>query len=541
MAKYIFVTGGVISGIGKGIASSSIALILKSMGYKVTIKKLDPYLNVDPGTISPVQHGEVFVTNDGQECDMDLGHYERFTNIEMSSFNSITAGKIYEKLIQNERDGKYLGSTVQVIPHVTDLIKEFIMSKDKDYDIIICEIGGTVGDIEAMPFIEAARQIKLKMQNNSIFVHLTYIPYLGNVKELKTKPTQHSVSNLMSVGIVPNIIICRSEARLDKNSITKISQFCNVKEENVIEGNNVKIIYEVPLTYLKQGLDKKIARELGIKYIKPQVSEYEKRVAVAKDEAKKQITIMIAGKYSTTESYKSLNEAIEHSSYFNNVLVKMKWVNTKEFDHKEITKDMFEGIDGIIVPGGFGYEGAEGKIKIINYARINNIPLLGICLGLQLMIIEYARNVLKISDASSSEFKPNGKNNVIDLMTNFIKDGVKVKIDSNTQLGATMRLGSYEAKVMPKTLMSKIYDKKRVQERHRHRYEVNNKYVDRLINSGMTISAISTEKNLVEAVEVTSNKFFFSVQYHPELKSKFMDSHPIFNYLLKICAENKKS
>lgn len=538
MTKIFFITGGVVSGIGKGISTASIGLIFKQMGYNVMIKKLDPYLNVDPGTMSPSQHGEVFVTNDGIECDMDLGHYERFTGIETTKDSNITAGKIYQMLLENERKGKYLGATVQTIPHVTNLIKDFILKKKENYDIILCEIGGTVGDIEALPFFEAARQVKQKFRGNVAFIHLTYIPYLEAAKEIKTKPTQHSVKELMSIGIVPDVLICRSSVKIGKENKKKIALFCNVEEQSVIEALDVPNIYSIPLFYVEQGLHLELAKAVDLPMKNPDLSEFEAMLTKS-HVFKKSIRILIAGKYATKESYKSLFEAINHAGIATEAKIEISWINTKKYDKEEIGDEIFKGIDAVIIPGGFGAEGAEGKIKIIQQAREKDIPLLGICYGLQLMVIEFARNVLGIKNAASEEFEIENSQNIIGLITNFEKDGKLETRSQNSDMGGTMRLGSYKGTLVENTLASKIYNSNSFSERHRHRYEIDMKYRTKFEEKGFIFSGISSDGKLPEIGEISALKFFLGVQFHPELKSQFLKPHPLFVNLAKKALEGK--
>jgi CTP synthase len=532
MTKVFFVTGGVVSGIGKGITTASIALIFKQMGYSVMIKKLDPYLNVDPGTISPSQHGEVFVTDDGVECDMDLGHYERFTGIISTKDSNITSGKIYQTLLENERKGKYLGATVQTIPHVTNLIKDFILKKKENYDIILCEIGGTVGDIEALPFFEAARQIKQKMKGDVAFIHLTYIPYLESAREIKTKPTQHSVKELMSIGIVPDALICRSSIKIGKENKKKISAFCNVEEEAVIEALDVPNIYNIPILYSQQGLHLELLKAVNLPMQNPDLTLFEDVICKA-NAAKKHIKILIAGKYSTKESYKSLYEAINHASIPNDIKVDVIWLNTKKYDEIEPASDTFEGVNAIIIPGGFGIEGVEGKMKVIKHARENNIPILGICYGMQLMCIEFARNVLGIKNASSEEFEIENAKNIVGLMTSFEKNG-KLEIRSKTSdMGGTMRLGAYKAVLKEGSLAFKCYNHNTIFERHRHRYEIDIFYKNQFEENGLIFSGLSEDEKLPEICEIPKLDFFLGVQFHPELKSQILNPHPIFVGLIK--------
>lgn len=538
MTHILFITGGVVSGIGKGITTASIGLIFKQMGYSVMIKKLDPYLNVDPGTIAPSQHGEVFVTEDGMECDMDLGHYERFTGIETTKDSNITSGKIYRTLLENERKGKYLGATVQTIPHVTNLITDFILKKKESYDIILCEIGGTVGDIEALPFFEAARQIKRKYKNSAAFVHLTYIPYLEAAKEIKTKPTQHSAKELMSIGIVPDIIICRSSVKIGKENKKKIAMFCNVEETAVIEALDVSNIYSIPLLYVEQGLHTELLRALDLPQAKPDLKQLEEIIEKA-NSAKRSIKVLIAGKYATKESYKSLFEAINHAGIYNSVKIDIVWVNTKKYDTEEISDSLTKDIDAIIIPGGFGEGGVEGKIRFIKYARENNIPTLGICYGLQLMVIEFARNVLDIKNATSEEFFKDGGELLVGLMASFEKNGKLELRTKNSDMGESMRLGSYKALIKEDSLAFKCYNTTIIHERHRHRYEIDISYKKQFAENGFVFSGVSSDGKLPEIGEVTGLDFFLGVQFHPELKSKLFAPHPLFLHLIQKAVQRR--
>jgi CTP synthase len=537
MTKIFFITGGVVSGIGKGITTASVALIFKQMGYNVMIKKLDPYLNVDPGTMSPSQHGEVFVTDDGVESDMDLGHYERFTGLISNRDSNITAGKIYQTLLENERKGKYLGATVQTIPHVTNLIKDFMLKKKDNYDIILCEIGGTVGDIEALPFFEAARQVKQKFKDKVAFIHVTYVPYLEGAKEIKTKPTQHSVKELMSIGIVPDVLICRSSVKLGKENKRKIALFCNVEEQAVIEALDVSNIYSIPLLYAEQGLHKELLKAVNLEEKELDLTQFESLVRKS-NAFKKSVKLLIAGKYSGKESYKSLFEAINHAGMANDTKVDIAWVNTKKYDDAEISTDTFEGVNAIIIPGGFGIDGVAGKMQIIKYARENNIPILGICYGMQLMVIEFAKNVLGIKNASSEEFEVEGGENIVGLITTFEKDG-KIEIRNKTSdLGGTMRLGAYKAILKEGSLVSRCYGDLVAFERHRHRYEIDISYKEKMAEKGLIFSGISEDNTLPEICEITNLKFFLGVQFHPELKSQILKPHPIFINLIKEALAN---
>ena len=534
--KHIFITGGVVSSLGKGIASSSIGYLLKRLGYEVTIQKFDPYLNVDPGTMSPFQHGEVFVTDDGSETDLDLGHYERFLDKPLSQKSNCTAGQIYDTVITNERKGKYLGKTVQVIPHITNEIKKKIVCLDKDSDIVITEIGGTVGDIESLPFLEAIRQFRLNYgAENCFFIHLTLIPYIAAAGESKTKPTQHSVIKMREIGIQPDMLICRSEKKITKEMISKISLFTNVPEQSVIAALDTSCIYEIPSLFYKQNVHKIICDYFEIPFSKIDFTKWNKMVNSYKN-PKKEVTIALCGKYVRhQDAYKSVVESLIHSGMYFSAKVKIKNIDTdKVFSNNQLNtnelKSLLNGIDGVLVPGGFGVRGIEGKISIIKYVRENNIPFLGICVGLQCAVIEFARNVLKFKDANSSEFNQDTKYPVIDLMA----EQKKIK-----NMGGTMRLGVYLCKLKPNSLARKIYDKNQVSERHRHRYEFNNDYQNDFEKNGMKFSGIYPKKNLVEIVEIPENKFFIGVQFHPEFKSRPLNPHPIFRDFVKASLKNK--
>ncbi len=534
MVRFIFVTGGVVSSLGKGIATASIGAILKSMGYSVSLKKLDPYLNIDPGTMNPSEHGEVFVTEDGAECDLDLGHYERFTQITTTKENNITSGKIYQTLIQNERQGKYLGKTVQTIPHVTDLISQFIINNPKRSDFIICEVGGTVGDIEALPFFETIRQIRQKYKNKTMLVHLTYVPYLATSKEIKTKPTQHSVKELMSIGLAPDALLCRSSLHIGKENKRKIALFCNVEQDAVFEGLDVKSIYEIPPLYIEQNMHGVIMQHFGIEEFPiPNLEHFknysQKLIQVKKE--KQKVTIAVIGKYTNhADSYKSICESLEHACVSLEKYAEIVWIDSEEFTHKEPTIEDLKGASCVIIPGGFGVRGIEGKIKWAKFLRENNIPTLGICLGMQVMVAEFARNVLGIADATSAEWSNTGTK-IIDIIEQFEKDGKLEKRSHTTELGGTMRLGSYTTYITNKsTLAYKIYGEK-CTERHRHRYEVDITYKEKFQQHGMLFSVISTD-NLPEIVEITNNQFFIGVQFHPEFKSVFNKVSPLFKALI---------
>ena len=540
MARYIFVTGGVVSSLGKGLASASLASLLQHHGYKVRIRKLDPYLNVDPGTMSPYQHGEVYVTDDGAETDLDLGHYERFTGVTSKQSDNITSGRVYQKIINKERKGEYLGATVQVIPHVTNEIKAFISNDIHDEDFVICEIGGTIGDIESLPFIEAIRQFHNDNDRlNSLFLHVTLVPYIDSSGELKTKPTQHSVKELRSLGIQPNILLCRSDREIPKEERKKIGLFCNVSQDCVIQAINADTIYEVPMNLKNEGLDKRVLDyfQLESKNIDLKMwSQVSKHVL----EPDGEVTIGIVGKYTgLADAYKSLNEALSHGGIFNNVKVHLKWVESEELNESNI-REKLTGCHGILVPGGFGERGAEGKILAINYARTANIPYFGICFGMQLAVIEMARNILGIKDANSSEFS-NCSNSIVGLMTEWSNSQNKIeKRSENSDLGGTMRLGAYKAKLKKGSKVHDIYQSENITERHRHRYEVNNKFEDQFEKEGVFFSGYSPDGLLPETVEIKDHPWFIGVQFHPELKSKPFDPHPLFKSFINAAKLNSR-
>ena len=540
MARYIFVTGGVVSSLGKGLASASLASLLQHHGYKVRIRKLDPYLNVDPGTMSPYQHGEVYVTDDGAETDLDLGHYERFTGVTSKQSDNITSGRVYQKIINKERKGEYLGATVQVIPHVTNEIKAFISNDIHDEDFVICEIGGTIGDIESLPFIEAIRQFHNDNDRlNSLFLHVTLVPYIDSSGELKTKPTQHSVKELRSLGIQPNILLCRSDREIPKEERKKIGLFCNVSQDCVIQAINADTIYEVPMNLKNEGLDKRVLDYFQLKSKKIDLkmwSQVSKHVL----EPDGEVTIGIVGKYTgLADAYKSLNEALSHGGIFNNVKVHLKWVESEELNESNI-REKLTGCHGILVPGGFGERGAEGKILAINYARTANIPYFGICFGMQLAVIEMARNILGIKDANSSEFS-NCSNSIVGLMTEWSNSQNKIeKRSENSDLGGTMRLGAYKAKLKKGSKVHDIYQSENITERHRHRYEVNNKFEDQFEKEGVLFSGYSPDGLLPETVEIKDHPWFIGVQFHPELKSKPFDPHPLFKSFINAAKLNSR-
>ena len=525
MTKYIFVTGGVVSGLGKGITSASLGNLLKSRGLSVVNQKLDPYINVDPDTMNPFQHGEVFVTEDGATTDLDLGHYERFTGVNLRKDANVTTGSIYRKVIERERKGDYLGATVQVIPHITDEIKRRIKGISNDVDVQITEIGGTVGDIEILPFLEAARQIRKEFgQENVMFVHVTLVPFIGPSTELKTKPTQHSVSMLRSYGISPDLIVLRSDRDLTDEIKSKVSLFCDVDLQNVINAPDLNDIYDVPLKMLDEGLDTAVDKRLNLNTPEPDLTKWKSMMSLKKG-VTKNVNIAILGKYfGLPDSYMSVVEALKHACLQNKVILNLHWIDADNFDIEELSS-----LDGVVVPGGFGYRGIEGKISAIEFIRKNNIPFLGICLGLQCAVIEFARNVCGISDANSSEFSKNSKNPVIDILPNqnLEKDDI----------GASMRLGTYPCKVISDTHAQEIYGNEIVYERHRHRYEVNNKYRKDLEDSGLVFSGVSPDDDLVEMIELKDHPFFVASQFHPEFKSRPWDPAPMFNSFIKASKE----
>ncbi len=537
MARYVFVTGGVVSSLGKGLSSASLASLLQLRGFKVRVRKLDPYLNVDPGTMNPFQHGEVFVTDDGAETDLDIGHYERFTGISATQSDNITTGGIYSDIIQKERRGDYLGGTVQVVPHVTDRIKKFISQDVKNEDFIICEIGGTVGDIESLPFLEAIRQFSNDVgKKNSLFIHLTLVPYLKASGELKTKPTQHSVKELRSLGIQPDIIICRSEREIPKIERKKISLFCNVSIDNVIETVDVKTIYEAPISFHKEKLDDRVLSYFKIKSKKkPDLSKW-KNITSRVLNPKRDVNIGIIGKYvDLKDAYKSLDEALIHGGISNNMKVNLKRIDSENLKPDNI-KPLLKDVTGVLIPGGFGKRGTEGKIAAIKYARLNHIPFFGICFGMQMAVIEAARNLLNIKNASTSEFG-NNCTPVVGLLEEWQKGKKKIK-GTEKNLGGTMRLGLYDAVLKNNSLIYKIYSEKKIKERHRHRYEVNIKYKDDFEKKGLIFSALSPDGTLPEIIELKDHPWFVGVQFHPEFRSRPFTPHPLFTSFIKAASTN---
>ena len=532
MTRFIFITGGVVSSLGKGLASAALGALLQARGYKVCLRKLDPYLNVDPGTMSPYQHGEVYVTDDGAETDLDLGHYERFTGVPARRSDSVTTGRIYSNVLAKERRGDYLGATVQVIPHVTDAIKEFVQAETDGEDFVLCEIGGTVGDIESLPFLEAIRQIgNERGREQTLFVHLTLVPYIRSAGELKTKPTQHSVKELQSLGIQPDIVVCRSEMEIPAESRRKIALFCNVKAENVVQALDVDTIYQVPVAYHEQGLDTQVIRHFGLPEKEPDLARW-KGVVHRVRQPEGEVSIAVVGKYmNLRDSYKSLAEALTHGGIANNVRVKLDWIDSVVFEQEDAVQHL-EHVHGILVPGGFGERGTEGKISAAQFARERNVPYFGICFGMQMAVIEATRHLVGIKNASSTEFGPTSEP-VVGLLTEWIRGNEVERRNAEDDLGGTMRLGAYEARLAEGSRVAEIYGSTRIRERHRHRYEVNPAYVGRLEAEGMRFSGMSPDGTLPEIIEIPEHPWFIGVQYHPELKSTPFEPHPLFTSFVK--------
>ena len=528
MTRFIFITGGVVSSLGKGLCSASLGALLQARGYKVRLRKLDPYLNVDPGTMSPYQHGEVYVMDDGAETDLDLGHYERFTGVPSRQTDSVTTGRIYSTVIAKERRGDYLGGTVQVIPHVTDAIKEFIQADITDEDFILCEIGGTVGDIESLPFLEAIRQLGNELgDERTLFMHLTLVPFISAAGELKTKPTQHSVKELLGLGIQPDILMCRIDRPLPSSDRRKIALFCNVREDAVIPAMDVDTIYQVPISYHDEGLDREVCRHFKLPIDKePDLQRwYDIVERVRRPEG--EVTIAIVGKYvQLKDAYKSLSEALEHGGIANNVKVKLDWIDSEIFEREDVAQHL-EHVQGILVPGGFGERGAEGKIQAAKFARERDVPYFGICFGMQMAVIEAARNIFGLTDASTTEFGPT-KTPVVGLMTEWVRGNEVQKRAEGGDKGGTMRLGAYPCALKPGSKVAAIYNAKSISERHRHRYEVNINYKSELEKAGMTFCGMSPDGVLPEMVEYADHPWFIGVQFHPELKSKPHEPHPLF-------------
>jgi CTP synthase len=542
ITKYIFVTGGVLSSLGKGLASAAIGMLLESRGLTVTIQKLDPYINVDPGTMNPFQHGEVFVTDDGAETDLDLGHYERFTNAKLGKNNNFTTGKIYDQVITKERRGEYLGGTVQVIPHITDEIKQAIYLVSHDTDVVIVEIGGTIGDIESLPFLEAIRQFKTDAgANNVIYIHLTLVPYIKTACEVKTKPTQHSVKELRSIGIQPDILLCRTESLLTKDIKNKIALFCNVGPDAVFTAKDVDCIYDVPIVYNEEGLGDMILKKLSMWARAPRIDGWLEMVERLKN-PRHNVTIAIVGKYvDLTESYKSLNEALTHGGISNETKVNLKFVDSSSLT-KENVADVLSKVDGVLVPGGFGSRGIEGKILAAGFARENKVPFFGICLGMQMAVIDIARNLAGLEDANSEEFDIDTPYPVIYLMKEWVDEqtGKVEKRDETSDKGGTMRLGAYPCLLAENTFAMNAYKTENISERHRHRFEFNNEYKEKLVEAGLLISGTSPDHDLVEIVELKDHPWFLGCQFHPEFKSKPMAPHPLFKAFIKAALKNKK-
>jgi CTP synthase len=533
MTRFIFITGGVVSSLGKGLASAALGAVLQARGYKVRLRKLDPYLNVDPGTMSPYQHGECYVTDDGAETDLDLGHYERFTGVPSRQSDNITTGRIYSNIIAKERRGDFLGATVQVIPHVTDAIKEFVTADLGDADFLLCEVGGTVGDIESLPFLEAIRQLGNELgRERACFVHLTLVPWIASAGELKTKPTQHSVQQLQSVGIRCDILLCRSEHDIPASARKKIALFCNLREEAVIPALNARSIYEVPIQYHREGFDHEVLRHFGLPQPEPDLgrwTEIVRRVTQPEGE----VEIAIVGKYtSLLDAYKSLNEALAHGGIANSVRVKLNWIESETFEGDNPNFDALDGAHAILVPGGFGERGAEGKIRAVRYAREKKVPYFGICFGMQMACIEAARTLCGIEKASTTEFGPT-PDPVVGLLTEWVRGNSLEKRGVGDNMGGTMRLGAYDCDLAKGSIVADIYGKSRIQERHRHRYEVNVNYKPMLEKAGLRFSGMSPDGELPEIVEIPDHPWFVGVQFHPELKSKPFDPHPLFTSFVK--------
>jgi CTP synthase len=539
MTRFIFITGGVVSSLGKGLASAALGALLQARGFTVRLRKLDPYINVDPGTMSPYQHGEVYVTDDGAETDLDLGHYERFTGVASRQSDNITTGRIYSDVIARERRGDYLGATIQVIPHITDAIREFITSDITDEDFVLCEIGGTVGDIEGLPFLEAIRQVRNELgRERTMFVHLTLVPYIPSAGELKTKPTQHSVKELLNVGIQPDLLLCRADREIPEAERRKIALFCNVREEAVIPALDVSTIYGVPVSYHKEGLDEQVCRHFGLDSPAPDLSrwiEIQDRVMGPEGE----VQIAIVGKYTgLADAYKSLAEALDHGGIANNVKVNMNWIDSEIFESDDAVEQL-NGVNGILVPGGFGERGAEGKVSAVRFARERLIPYFGICFGMQMAVIEAARNLAGIKGANSTEFGPCDKP-VVGLMTEWMQGNELQSRADGGDLGGTMRLGAYDCTLADKSRVRDVYGKAAISERHRHRYEVNTNYKDDLEEAGMWFSGMSPDGLLPEIVEIPDHPWFIGVQFHPELKSKPFEPHPLFTSFINAAVDQSR-
>jgi len=539
MTRFIFITGGVVSSLGKGLSAAALGALLQARGYKVRLRKFDPYINVDPGTMSPYQHGEVYVTDDGAETDLDLGHYERFTGVPSRKSDSQTTGRIYSTVISRERRGEYLGATVQVIPHVTDAIKEAMQADIGDADFVLCEVGGTVGDIESLPFLEAIRQLGNELgRERALYVHLTLVPYIPSAGELKSKPTQHSVKELLGLGIQPDILLCRCDREIPESARKKIALFCNLREERVIPALDVDTIYNVPVAYHSFGFDREVCKHFGLDARDPDLGRWTRIVErIRKPEGA--VTIAVVGKYThLPDSYKSLAEALAHGGIANNVGVKLNWLDSEIFEQEDAVSHL-EGVNGILVPGGFGERGTEGKIEAARFARERKVPYFGICFGMQMAVIEAARHLAGLNGAGSTEFGPCAEP-VIGLMTEWMKGSQLEKRQANGDLGGTMRLGAYVAKLSPGSRVAQIYGKTEISERHRHRYEVNINYKPKLEKSGMRFSGMSPEGDLPEIIEFPDHPWFIGVQFHPELKSKPFDPHPLFTSFIKAAVEQSR-
>ena len=538
MTRYVFITGGVVSSLGKGIAAASLASLFKLRGFKVSLQKLDPYINLDPGTMSPIQHGEVFVTEDGAETDLDLGHYERFVGIQMSQDSNVTAGRVYSNVINKEREGSYLGSTVQVIPHITDEIKSLIIKGSKNADIAFVEVGGTVGDIESLPFLESIRQFSLDLgKSKSMFVHLTLLPYIDVTNEIKTKPTQHSVKELRSIGIQPDILLCRGKNHINQSLKKKLALFTNVPQDAVFSAIDAKSIYDIPIMFSEQKIDSFIMKSFNIKdrrlNLKPW-KDYKKKV----EKCKNKVKIAMIGKYvDLIDSYKSLNEALYHAGVINNKIVDIIYLDSEKLNKRNIKK--LSEMNGILVPGGFGDRGIEGKVLAAHHARVNNIPYFGICLGMQISVIEFARNVIKLSNANSTEFDKYTKNPVVALVEEWSENSGKRVLADKTKMGGTMRLGSQECIIGHNTLAYKMYSKTRINERHRHRYEVNGNLIDDFEKNGLSFSGRSKKGNLMEMIELKNHAWYLGCQFHPEFTSSPIKGHPLFNGFIKAASKRK--
>jgi CTP synthase len=540
MTRFIFITGGVVSSLGKGISAAALGALLQARGFKVRLRKLDPYLNVDPGTMSPYQHGEVFVTDDGAETDLDLGHYERYVGVSSRGSDSVTTGRIYSTVIARERRGEYLGATVQVIPHVTDAIKEFIEADINGEDFVLCEIGGTVGDIESLPFLEAIRQLGNELgRDRAMYVHLTLVPWINSAGELKTKPTQHSAKELLGLGIQPDILLCRCDRPIPEGARKKIALFCNLRESRVIPALDVDTIYAVPEAYHAEGFDREVCNHFGIEAPEPDLSRWH-NIANSIHKPEGQVSIAIVGKYThLPDSYKSLAEAMAHGGIANNVRVKIDWIDSEVFETEHEALRQLEGVHGILVPGGFGERGTEGKIEAAKFARERAVPYFGICFGMQMAVIEAARHLANLPTAGSTEFGP-CEHPVIGLMTEWMRGNEMETRNANGDLGGTMRLGAYEAVLDPESRVAEIYGAERISERHRHRYEVNIAYKDTLEAAGLRFSGMSPDKLLPEIVEIPEHPWFVGVQFHPELKSRPFEPHPLFKSFVKAALDQSR-